>query len=463
MARFGFYEYDKATVGSDGVIFKHPLTSKPDEATEVGAGPWTYTSAGFAGVPTAGLTFAGLTDQADLAIEGTLQFMISNDAFNAGYTPAAAENFISFVGGTRFDMQKNQTFGHVKMICSGTMNGKYTGIDELCYGSPNGRETNSDGLVECVMSWDQCGMKLWIDKHKLFDVPWNNSSTMPNFATIAINTAAASGGTYTYKNLLISTKKTVIKPSSHKVRVLNVYGDSFPQLGNYPQFSGTNQQRSYYFSSSDNASPGTVLTLDGQNGTGYDNGSGHYDDGMIPTTHRWLAKNGLFTNKIEFWGEGGSGYETAGAGLGQTVPQRVATSLDGNYPVPDVAVLVAGYNDASGGGITGGFQTAVETSIASLKTANSNIKIIITTTPVNTHADFLSGEPDPIGQVQAINAVIEAVAAADSSVTLVDIYTLFGGAANDGTSNMSGDYKHPNAAGQAIYGRNIANAIVSVV
>ena len=40
---------------------------------------------------------------------------------------------------------------------------------------------------------------------------------------------------------------------------------------------------------------------------------------------------------------------------------------------------------------------------------------------------------------------------------------MFGGETNDGTVNFSSDFIHPSAAGQAIYGNEIAQAINDLV
>ena len=120
MSKLGFYNYDDAVVGSDGVIFKDDLTSLPAEAVELGGGTFEYTSAGFVGTPTTALSFTGLTGQADLIVEGTMRVMVSKECFDSQFEPAAAQNFLPFLGGTRFDTNKISSGGdyhYIRYIC----------------------------------------------------------------------------------------------------------------------------------------------------------------------------------------------------------------------------------------------------------------------------------------------------------------------------------------------------------
>lgn len=314
------------------------------------------------------------------------------------------------------------------------------------------------------MTWDQCGFKLWVDRFKAFDVLWTNSATLPDFTEIYLGAISSGGGTYTYKNLLVSDKKTVIKSASHVTRSVSFYGDSYAQQGNYPQVDASGHQSTYHYSSSDDTEA-TSYTEDGLNSDdgNFDNNGALGEAGMIPSCQRGLAKKGLFTNKVRFWAEGGTGYTDADAGgTNMDVEARVDVALNGNYSIPDVAVIVAGYNDATGAADTSAradIVTAAQGIVDALTTANANIKIIMTTLPYNTNTNYMTGVSDKLAKAQAVNAAITSVANANTEVKLIDMHTIFGGSTNDGSTNMEVDYVHPSRAGQAIYGNRIGNAI----
>mgnify|MGYP001819498111 FL=1 len=131
--------------------------------------------------------------------------------------------------------------------------------------------------------------------------------------------------------------------------------------------------------------------------------------------------------------------------------------LNCNYGIQQIAVLAAGYNDSDGTGVadTGTYQTAIEGCISAIKAVNANCIIIMCTIP------FKTGTFSPsLANVQEVNSVITTVANADADVTLIDIYSLFGGATNDGSVNFHADNVHPSAAGHAVYGNAIADAIL---
>ena len=79
MPKFGFYEYDDAVVGSDGIIAKHSMTSAADMpagAGILGAGAITYGNDGATFEASSGWS---ITPPSSLTVEGTMRFMISKE------------------------------------------------------------------------------------------------------------------------------------------------------------------------------------------------------------------------------------------------------------------------------------------------------------------------------------------------------------------------------------------------
>lgn len=464
--RLGFYDYDSAVVGEDGVIYKEPLTSLPTSgAAEVGAGTHTYSSAGFTGEPTAGLSFSGISGMTDLPTEGTCTFWVSKEAFSKllADIPASSQNFMRIDASPYLYLNKNGVAspveninGRIKLHEPVSLNGRLSGAEFWYYGDPNGWELNSDGQVRVDITWDGGGIEVWVDKGRAMSCPWNDSASIPNFTAIVFNSAAASGGTYTWKNVLIATHKTVM-PSSKAVRLIHFYGDSYTELGNYPGHDTSDRQKYSYEGVTEDGT--NVTTQDGKVGAGYNQTSSNMDAGMIPVTQRQLAKHNLFTDKIQFWGHGGSGVEKTGSDTVNTTATRVTTALSGNYDTPDIAVIVCGYNDATESQAT--MEASWQSMIDEITTANSNIKIIVTTLPYHNHASFAPS----LAEVQSYNVIVNAIGAANSEITIVDMYTRWGGANDDGDTlgYWSADNIHPSNKGQADYGRAIASAIASVV
>ena len=466
MSKLGFYDYDSAVIGSDGVIAKSALTSLAimPAGNEVGVGTNIFSDAGMTGEATSGYKIIGVAGQADLVNEGTLRFMVSKEAVDQT-VPLANENWLNFKTGALFNVNKAKTTGVTKYFGSLVLNGKHFNTTDFWqYANSSGWELNEFDQVEYIYTWDTSGFQVWIDRFKEADILWTDSATKPNFLEIYLNALSGSGGTYTYRDLLITSKKTVIKASSRVVKTIHFYGDSYTQQGNYARPDTSNRQTMFQVGISDNVGF-EILTEDGLTGLGFEGVSNlHNDSGMIPCCHRWLSKNGLFTHKIRFWGEGGSGIEALGAGTGKTIIERTAIAQNGNYDLPDVAVFAFGYNDAQKNTGTGpsdivAYEVLIKAEFSKVLAVNPKAKIIICTLPFNTHVDFAPASEG----VNAVNSAFVNAANAFSEASLVDTYALFGAGVDDGILQWNPDHIHPNHIGQAIYGKNIGLAIASSV
>lgn len=455
--KVGFYDYATAEVGVDGVIYKEPLTSFPvSGATEAGAGVFSYDENGFAGTPTSTLLFSTIAGQSDLATEGSLSVLVSKEAFAFEDIPAAATNFLTMQLGNRFDFNKSESNGSITANCGGVLNHKANGLRALSY--PN-IAAYDDDLVPLVMSWDQTQIEVWVDHNKMWSCAWLDSDTMPDFTLLFINGRYSSGGTYHWKNIIISNKKINMPTATLGLNVINMYGNSYMQQGGYPRHSTSDYEGWPYRGPTDVGT--NVDTIDGLTATSA-NGLGsstRANAGIFITLQRELSKAGLYTGELNGWFVGGGGVEVSNGG--NTVRTRVTASLLPQYhPRPDVAVIVNGYNDctkADQSTMQGSWQAMIDEITAS----NTDVKIIACTQPYHDNASFVP----TLAQVQAYNVIVGAIGTANAEVTVVDIYTIWGGAADEGETlgYWNTDNIHPSNAGHVSYGKEIAVALISVL
>jgi len=448
--RIGFYDYDTATVGTDGVLFKSKFTSLPTYCTENGVGTHTYSAAGFTGEATAGINITGIPGQSTLlANEGTFQCRISKEALGA--SPGATETLFIGVGGTTTQLQK-LTSGNVSIIAGSRLNHRVGGLDGYC--DPE-LEACEEDMILMTITWDKAGIQVWWNYLLALDVAWNDSTTKSTFNDIRINANNTGGGTYTWTDVIISSSKVIFPTGTKGLNVINAYGDSYMQQSQYAAHLSDNLEKWSKVGPTDAGND--VDTLDGLTAS-VANGLGGYnrtDSSITLTLQRELAKRGLYTGIVRGWHIGGGGIEDANGA--HTVRTRVTASLTGNYgPMPDVALIVAGYNDAI---IVdqSTMQASWQAMIDELVAANSSIKIYVTTLPFNGNGGAYGPS---IGEVQAYNAHINAINTANPEVTLIDIYTLWGGATNDNSNGFFGvDDIHPSLTGAMDYGKLIAKAI----
>lgn len=472
MARAGFYNYADAVVGVDGVIYKEPLTSFPlAYTTETGAGVHTYSAAGFTGTPTAGLAVIGAPDQSKLAVEGSLSFKCSKAAFSGLLEdiPVANENFLVMQGGDQLNFNVaggapvEWGNGYIRTVVGGTgCYGHHTSAEQRFFGNANGWEVDSLGHVQVDITWDTSGLDVWLDKGMCISVRFPETGLRCLFTTIALNSANTSGGNYTWRNLIVAYHKFIIPTSSRETNIIHVYGNSYTAQSQYPPHDSNNRQR--YSQDGVGTYGVTVTTEDGKSGTGYTAVTNLMDAAMFPVIHRQLAKHNLFTNRIHFWGHGGAGIEAVGADLTNTVATRVTTALSGPYPIPDVAIVVSGYNDAALNGGSGpadlaAYELAWNAMIDEIIAASPDVKIVICNQPYNTDALFFP----TLLSTQNVNSIADNVSKTYSQVTLVDMLNAFGGYTGDGTRFWRPDRVHPDDEGQALYGVSVANAIAGAV
>ena len=449
--RLGFYDYANAVVGTDGVLFKDKLTDgSAAYVAETGAGSHTYSSAGFTGTATSGLSITGVPGQSTM-VEGTIQCIVSKEACTE--TPGATQQFIVGVGGTTFNLQK-LTSGNVSLLCGTRMDHRLSGVD--AFFNPEQEATSSD-MIPMVVTWDGSGAQLWWNGMLAIDVSWNNSGQRCTFADIRINANTASGGTFTWTDLIISSSKCVLPTGTKGFNVINTYGDSFMQQSQYPGHDTGDLELWARRGPTDQGTD--VDTLDGLTATVV-NGLGGYprvETSITATMQRILAKNNLHTGLVNGWPIGGGGIEDPN-GI-HTVRTRVTASLTGLYGMmPDVAVIVCGYNDAAIADQST-MQASWEAMIDEFVAANPAIKIFIATLVFNTHVDF----NPTLSEVQAYNVIINGLAVTYSQVTIVDMFTVLGGATNDNSNGylLASDNIHPSLTGAIKYGEEITTAILN--
>jgi len=178
--KIGFYDYNKATVGSDGVIFKDTLKdgSTPTGATDVGTPTWS--SDGLVSSATAGVSFATITSaNTQLDVEGMFRFMVSKEACSSepDETPATSGNWVG-VGNPAFVLNKvgnasptRGTHGYNKPYRGTNLIGRLT-RDRLYYFGTSKAWEIVDDKVEVIITWDGGGIDVYVDKFKAMSVPW---------------------------------------------------------------------------------------------------------------------------------------------------------------------------------------------------------------------------------------------------------------------------------------------------
>ena len=186
--------------------------------------------------------------------------------------------------------------------------------------------------------------------------------------------------------------------------------------------------------------------------------NGNFDAGAFSVIHRELNRKGIFTAELKAWVQGGSGFEAAGGGLSETIPVRLTKSLRFG-PAPDIAVIMAGYNDAARNAGAGPsnlvtYKTLITDAVDELIAANANVQIIFSNVPYNTNTPTIT-----TAAVTNVNGVLDDVASDYSNVKIADVFTALGGLTEPGATYFQADFIHPNTAAQAIYGRAIAAQI----
>ena len=454
----GFYDYDSAVVGEDGVLFKDPFTSLPSSySTEIGVGTHVYTADGYVGADDTAVWVNTFPNQADLNIEGTFQALVNKEALATVTTTSA--NFLQMRGGKNTNYNISGAIsGSIGVIASAYLLHKDNGV--ACH--PQLRTEAADPeMVEFVCTWDQGGFTTFWNGIMVFDCGWvdTTSTNRCDFSDgFRINGSGSTGGTMTWKNVLISSKKVILPTGTKGFNAINFYGNSYPQQGQYPSHDASDRE------SWPNPGPtdtGTDRdTQDGQTATsanGLGSGQSRGDAAMCITVQRELAKAGLYNGYINNWPCGGGGFEATNGTTGFSIDDRIVVSLNGSYGIPpDIAIIVNGYNDATITPTT--MQASIQASINRIVTANSDVKIFICTQPYHEHASFVPTH----AEVVAYNVLLTAVATATPQVTLIDIYTQWGGEADTFSSTYwAADNIHPSQEGQVAYGKAIANAIMA--
>jgi lysophospholipase L1-like esterase len=303
---------------------------------------------------------------------------------------------------------------------------------------------------------DTNGVEMWVDHHKHASCIWESIAVRSISSAFALNSNSTSnGGTYTWRDLVITKNRMVIPKSTRGLRVVHFYGDSYQQQAAYPPRSGGTQQQSAADRGIEVGNP----TPDGKTGTGYNGSTSNADAGAFASMRRVLAQNGFFCGTISMWGQGGSGFTVVGADLVNKIQDRVTSAL--LLERPDVAVFMDGYNDAKTNGGAGpadlpAYRALVQTCVNSVLAKNPNAIIVLCALPYSPGAAYLP----TLASTIALNAERKAVADATPQVTYDDKFTQWGGASTP-ASYFAADEIHPSPDGSQDYGRTAANIVMS--
>ena len=300
---------------------------------------------------------------------------------------------------------------------------------------------------EVVVSFDQSRIDLYIDRILFESNLISQAQTDVVFSEIVAGSIDSLGSldTHRIRNYHISTQR--ISPYHvDEIKDLNVYGDSFLKIGQYPTVDF-----------------GILAeTGDGLTGSNFDSIPAVKDSGCVTVLHRELArlKKYVGRHRINCWHEGGTGVLTT-----TNLYDRVSKSLT-NYPTPSLALIHIGTNDATTATlsqITGGtWLTEFKRSVDLLLT--SGCPRIVILSPTTATVQSLYGTQAVRDKELALLVEFQKLNGFYPSVTYIDEFTAFGGHAPDpadfGSLTGLNDDRHPSFQGHAKLGKLFKDGVI---
>jgi len=284
---------------------------------------------------------------------------------------------------------------------------------------------------------------MYVDYMLAMSNPWNGVCTFTNCHIGGLGTTGGASPSLDYiSDVQLSTRPIMI-PVHPALAHVNIYGDSFVKLGQYPSanFAILGQ------------------TEDGSSGATFDADASNRDEGMVVALHKTLNSYGLGVggNRIKCWHEGGSGIET-----GSPLTTRMDISVNGSYPMPTTAFIAIGTNDISGAStFDATWKASYQTEIDKLISNGCNRIIIANIAPLNVETTYNTAAYDT--GTDLANTLIAELADDNTEVTVVDIFTKFGGHTGFSAADFKTGDRHPSPQGSAKIGKWMAEALLNTL